>query len=154
MGGTIAIKSKSGSGTRVTIEIPTELADVIEAEQNDRSSLRCLVAEDNPVNLIILKKILTDLGHEVFSVTNGEEAVTAACTSSFDVILLDIVMPVMSGDAACLKLKGILKEHCPPLIAVTANTTQADVSRYLLSGFSAVVAKPIRIEHLSEALKR
>lgn len=157
MGGKIEVQSKLGDGSAFTLTLPAQIANP--DEHTDRvpvaaspASLQCLIAEDNPVNQLILTRLLKEEGHTVKAVVNGKQAVEAAAAETFDAILLDIVMPEMRGDEACRKIRDLLKENCPPLIAVTANALPEDVEGYMAAGFKSVVAKPINPEKLRLAL--
>ncbi len=156
MNGKIEVQSKLGEGSAFTITLPATVAHPGVAEDNQTltppSGLKCLVAEDNPVNQLIIVRLLTAEGHTVKTVENGTQAVEAASQKTYDAILLDIVMPEMRGDEACRQIRAMYPQKCPPLIAVTANALPEDIEGYMEAGFSSVVAKPIDPEKLRHAM--
>lgn len=115
--------------------------------------LRILVADDVIPNQLVAKKLLEKLGHEVDTVVNGLEAVKAANAVKYDIIFMDIQMPVMDGITATLKIR----ENFPtgsdlPIIAVTANSTQADREACLSCGMNDFLTKPITSSVLLKAI--
>jgi PAS domain S-box-containing protein len=160
MNGDVALKSVEGQGVtaRVTLKIPV----LANSEALDGGSatrplppMKVLAAEDNATNRIILQSMLQALGVETVIVADGPEALARFETECFDAVLLDIAMPGMDGIDTLKALKALAqrmgKPH-PPAIAVTANVMTHQVDDYLGRGFAAVVAKPIRIEKLGQAL--
>ncbi|MFY7718462.1 MAG: response regulator, partial [Brevundimonas sp.] len=116
---------------------------------------RVLAAEDNEVNQLVLRKILEQFGVTVTVVMNGREAVDAWASKPWDVILMDIQMPVMSGVEATRlirKQEALTQRRSTPIIALTANTMTHQLPEYENAGFSGVVAKPIQVGLLMQAL--
>jgi CheY-like chemotaxis protein len=119
------------------------------------TSLRVLAAEDNAVNQLVLKALFDVLGIEPTLVSNGQEAVSAWRAGEFDVVLMDIQMPVMDGiSAAELIRRAEIMEgrRRTPIIAVTANVMEHQKTEYLTAGMDAMVAKPIAIAALLETI--
>jgi CheY-like chemotaxis protein len=117
--------------------------------------LRVLLAEDSLVNQRLATAFLEKQGHAVTGVTNGREAVEASEAGGFDLILMDVQMPVMDGLEATAEIRAIEKQtqaHVP-IIAMTAHALQGDRERCLDAGMDGYVAKPIRLEQLSEAIR-
>ena len=118
------------------------------------SSMRLLLVEDNAVNLRVATMLLAKLGFKVRSASNGEEALAVLKEETFDVILMDMEMPVMDGCEAT----RCIREHSPAtrpwIIALTANAMSADRIRAFASGMNDFVTKPIRLSELSTALQR
>ena len=153
MGGAVSVKSQMGKGStfEVRVALARVSAEALDIERAERPigawrtrPLRILVAEDNPVNQMLIGRLLEQEGWTVAMVSNGEAAVAAATKSDtpFDLVLMDVQMPVMDGVTAA----GIIKEKMvnpPPVVALTANTMQDDVARYLGAGMDGHVAKPI-----------
>ena len=135
-------------------------ATVPDGVQNKPASLstaRVLVAEDNAINQMIFTAILEQGGMESVMTDNGAEAVEAWEREHWDVILMDIQMPVLDGVGATRAIRlreASLARGRTPIIAVTANVQAAEVREYIVNGMDEVVAKPINIEQLFAALER
>ena len=116
---------------------------------------KALVAEDNKINQKLMKSILERFGFEVTIVDNGEEAIRLRKESSFDIIFMDIQMPIMGGVEATKKILSIEKEEVRehiPIIALTANALDGDREKYLGFGMDGYLSKPINMENLEEIL--
>jgi CheY-like chemotaxis protein len=119
--------------------------------------LHILLAEDNQVNRVIVTRLLEKRGHTLVTVENGREAVTAVETQDFDLVLLDVQMPVMDG----LQAVGLIrrreeetgKSHVP-VIALTAHAMQGDRERCLAAGMDDYLSKPINREDLFRVIER
>lgn len=100
-----------------------------------------LIAEDHPENRQLIKRILERMGLTVTAVENGQDAVQATLDEQFDLILLDIQMPIMDGEQAIhiMQATGL----STPIVALTANTMKHEIERYLKQGFIDHIAKPI-----------
>nr|WP_315488127.1 response regulator [uncultured Rhodoferax sp.] len=119
-------------------------------------SLRILVAEDNLINQRLVLAMLTSLGHTGVVVGDGEKALKCLSKLKFDVVLMDVMMPVLDGLGAL----GAIREqeqttgaHMPVIIA-TAHTDPGDIQKFKSIGADGYVAKPIEIEQLKAELKR
>lgn len=108
-----------------------------------------LVAEDNLVNQKLIHKLLTRVGLEVTLVGNGEDAVDYTRSGHYDLILMDMQMPILGGEDAT---KLIREENNVPIIAFTANVMNEQIHGYLQAGFDDVLAKPIDQKRLYEIL--
>ena len=118
--------------------------------------LRLLLVEDNPVNQKLAIHLLEKMGHVVTLAVNGREAVEMMERQPFDLILMDIQMPVMGGVQATQKIREIEKQaggHIP-IIAMTAHAMTGDAERYLASGMDGYVSKPIDVETLCDEIGR
>jgi len=112
-------------------------------------SLSILVAEDNIINQKVIERILKKAGHSVVLVDDGLKAVEAAQHQSFDVVLMDVQMPVMDGVLALKEIRAREQGKDPlPVIVLTAHALAGDRDKYLAEGFDDYVAKPIRREDL------
>jgi signal transduction histidine kinase/ActR/RegA family two-component response regulator len=163
MGGTIWAESEAGKGSTFHIRLPLAIAETPLAEsrpaadavQATVAGLRVLAVDDNTVNLMVLDQVLTSLGHAVSKATTGLEALALLAGQPFDLVLLDIQMPEMSGVDVLARLRG---EPGPnrgaPVVALTADVTSGGRSRYLDLGFTDHAAKPIQIPDLIAAIER
>ncbi len=163
MDGDIKVKSTPGEGSefRVSLTLPKSKKVLREASVTSAAErvaslghLKVLVAEDNLVNQMLIRKLMTGKGWDVTVVENGEAAVAAATAdgAAFDLILMDVRMPVMDGPTATKIIKDMLKAP-PPIIALTANTLIHDVESYLAAGMDAHVGKPIMVDELMETIQ-
>ncbi len=116
--------------------------------------LRILVAEDNDVNKKVIKIMLEREGCEVDIVSDGEQAVKFASEHRYDAIFMDIQMPVMDGHIATKKIREFEAKNNlkTPIIALTANALQGDRDKYLKSGMTDYLSKPIRVEELRRVI--
>ena len=123
-------------------------------EVPDLGKLRVLLAEDNVINQKLAIGVLSKYGHEVTVAQNGQEAVESLQKDEFDVVLMDVQMPVMDGFEAAKKIREIdtKKGVHTPIIAMTAHAMKGDRERCLDAGMDEYVAKPIRIAVLGEKL--
>ena len=166
MGGTITFESKEGFGTTFVIRVPFKIdldADKRE-EQKDASEksikgLHILLAEDNELNMEIAEFVLQNEGAEVTKAWNGQEAVELFGNSEpgeFDVILMDIMMPVMNGYETTKMIRSLDREDAKaiPIIAMTANAFTEDRIRAKEAGMDEHVAKPVDVELLIKVIHK
>jgi CheY-like chemotaxis protein len=114
------------------------------------------VAEDSEVNLFVIRELLAGLGIEIAVAKNGEEAVQAFKTNVFDLILMDIQMPVMDGLEATRHIRALQSEaslhpQCA-IVGLSAHAMSGDRERYLSEGMLDYLTKPIRTEALRAVL--
>jgi CheY-like chemotaxis protein len=117
--------------------------------------LKALVAEDNPINQKLIKRVLNDFGMDVTLADNGEEALEHFKSGSFDVIFMDIQMPVMGGIDATKAILEYEKKNAlehTPIVALTANALEGDKEKYLAAGMDAYASKPIVLEKINAIL--
>jgi CheY-like chemotaxis protein/PAS domain-containing protein/HPt (histidine-containing phosphotransfer) domain-containing protein len=113
-----------------------------------------LLAEDTESNRYVIEQLLNSIGCETTTVTNGVEAVEAVRTASFDVILMDVMMPIMDGKQATKAIRAMTGPASrTPIIGVTAHSLQAERERLLSAGMTACLSKPIRREELQAAIR-
>jgi len=118
---------------------------------------KILVAEDNPTNRQLMQVYLAKLGVSCVMAENGEEALTFYRKENFDVVLMDINMPIMDGitaTKAILDNEQIFEKAHTPIVALTANTLKGDKERYLQMGMDEHLSKPIVFEELRSLLER
>ena len=170
MGGTISFESKEGTGTTFVIRIPfridTDRKDRTETEEKMETSiqgLHVLLTEDNELNMEIAEFVLQNEGTVVTKAWNGQEAVDIFRKSSpgeFDVILMDIMMPVMNGYEAAKMIRSLDREDAKviPIIAMTANAFIEDRMRAKEAGMDEHIAKPVDrkllVKVINELVKR
>jgi PAS domain S-box-containing protein len=168
MGGEIGVESSLGEGTTFWFtasftrpdrpDLSTSSMDANPDFQQfspGHRRLNVLVADDNEVNRKLFSLMLTKAGHTVEIVADGRQAVAAAQAGSYDLILMDIQMPVMDGLAATKEIRAIGGEFATiPIVAVTANAMKGDHERYLAAGLDDYVSKPIEPDQLNAAIAR
>ena len=144
---TVAAQSDPAPAEESTMEQP----DIVP------NGTRLLCADDNLMNQMVLKALLQHLGVEPVLVADGDQAVAAWETESFDAILMDVQMPVMDGPTATAEIRAreaATGRPRTPIIAVTANVMAHQTAQYMACGMDDVVAKPIEIQRLFDALQR
>jgi signal transduction histidine kinase/ActR/RegA family two-component response regulator len=158
MGGTLRVTSEVGEGSTFTITLPVAVAPAPAKTSSllsgtaQWSHLRALLAEDNPVNMLVQKKILTKLGVTFDVANDGREAVELASANRYDVIMLDLQMPVMDGLQAARTLRQLGMNTW--LIAVTADVTTETRIACIESGFNDFVSKPLTVRDVAAAFER
>lgn len=118
-------------------------------------SLHILVAEDNIINQQVAKGILDKIGHKVDLAANGEEALNAVKEGSYDLIFMDVQMPVMDGLEATKLIRNLEVPSINqiPIIALTANALDGDRERCLEAGMDTYLSKPVTLNKITEAIK-
>ena len=120
-----------------------------------KTTTRLLLADDNEANRLISRTILERSGYRVTTAQNGSHALNLAKITAYDVIVLDIMMPVMDGMRALRKLRRSKNPNQgTPVFALTAYCSAQDSQRYLLAGFDSVLSKPLRPGDMETAIKR
>jgi signal transduction histidine kinase/ligand-binding sensor domain-containing protein/DNA-binding response OmpR family regulator/HPt (histidine-containing phosphotransfer) domain-containing protein len=121
-----------------------------------RHSLRILLAEDNEVNQELAIKILQKHGHAVTVVSDGRAALAALDKDPFDLVLMDIQMPIMDGFAATAAIRERETQHGRhlPIVALTAHAMMGDRDRCIAAGMDAYLTKPLRADELFDAIAR
>ncbi|QBH97778.1 aerobic respiration two-component sensor histidine kinase ArcB [Limnobaculum zhutongyuii] len=156
MGGDIFVKSEVGKGTVFTVFIKASVAEK-EAPQKEElpsASLRVLLVEDIELNVIVARSVLEKLGHTVSVAMTGTEALEKFKPGAFDLLLLDIQLPDMTGfDIARQIRTHYAPEEIPPLVALTANVLK-DKQEYLNSGMDDVLSKPLSVPELMVVIKK
>ncbi len=163
MDGEIAVTSFAGVGSTFTLRLPLkrlgdevgEAQEAVDEAEAAPLSLRVLAAEDNRVNQIVLTTLLGQVGVSPTIVDDGQAAVDAWNSGEWDVILMDVQMPVLDGVAATRAIReaeAATGRRRTPIIALTANAMAHHVSQYLAAGMDTHVSKPIQAMALYEAL--
>lgn len=164
MRGGVGLHSEVGKGSTFWFTIRCSLGEAPAicapaklgmAQGEGQISLKILIAEDNAVNQLVAKTILTKAGHEVEVVENGLQAVAAVKETEFDVVLMDIQMPEMDGPMATREIRALPgPKSTTKVIALTANAMDGHREEYLAAGMDDYVAKPIEPLKLFAALAR
>ena len=168
MGGSIQVESRQGIGTKFTIDLSFDIAlkeEVYGSEDTIESSAihtikgkRILLVEDNELNAEIAKTVLEDIGALITRAENGQQALELfkeKPAETFDVILMDLMMPVMDGYTATRKIRELERSDAKtvPIIAMTANAFQEDAEKCIAVGMNAHLAKPLDIEKMKKTIK-
>ena len=166
MGGKVTAESRAGEGATFTVILPlrklvpsTAMPSAPvhpETREVDAGAIRVLAAEDNKVNQLVLRTLLNQAGIDPVIVDDGKAAVEAWELGGWDVILMDVQMPVMDGPAAAriIRQREAVTGRAPtPIVALTANVMSHQVRDYELAGMTAWVAKPIEVAALFAALE-
>jgi PAS domain S-box-containing protein len=168
MDGGISVSSVVGVGSTFVLRLPLRRAvgepagaapdapAALPAPASGGRPLKILAAEDNPMNQLVLATLLGAVGLEPVIVANGEEAVKAFASQPWDVILMDVQMPVMDGlDAArAIRAAERAEGRAPtPIIALTANAMQHQLDDYRACGMTSTVPKPVEIRALLAAIQ-
>jgi CheY-like chemotaxis protein/anti-sigma regulatory factor (Ser/Thr protein kinase) len=165
MGGDIRVESEEGVGTAFIARLPlTRTEDrpqAVQAEDDadlDRitGGVRILAAEDNAVNQLVLTTLLGEVGLETTIVSNGQEALDAWRDGLWDVVLMDVQMPVMDGVTAVRRIREIESREGRqriPVVGLTANAMPHQQADYIAAGMDAVVAKPIELAVLLQTIE-
>lgn len=155
LGGTIAVDSKSGVGSTFRIQFPIQpiaapsLAFRAPASKDTVKSMTILLVEDNEISRVVAREMLMAAGHKVIVATNGQIAVDLAQKQKFDLILMDISMPVMDGRTATRLIRsGQGASAMTPIVALTANAMAAEQQAFLSDGMNDVLTKPLSRESL------
>jgi CheY-like chemotaxis protein len=162
MGGQLSVESQPGVGSTFyfAIELGACEAAVATAKPETEIApatsppLSLLLAEDNPVNQLLARRLLEKLGHRVTTVSNGLEALDILSAGHFDVVLMDLQMPELDGfqaTAAIRERERSGKDH-QLIVAMTAHAFKEDRERCLAAGMDGYVSKPINIASLNAAL--
>jgi PAS domain S-box-containing protein len=124
--------------------------------RESKMQMRVLLAEDNMVNQRLVVKLLEKRGHHVTVAKNRKEAIAAMKLEKFDVVLMDVQMPVMDGFEATAAIRAMeqRKGGHIPIVAMTAHSLKGDEERCLAAGMDGYVSKPIRADELSEIMER
>lgn len=164
MGGRLDCHSTPGRGSVFRVDLPLTLSAAVEALEprtaviTTGAPLRVLVADDHPTNRVVVDLMLKGFEADTRCVENGREAVEAFRTQEFDLVLMDMQMPVMDGLSAVREIRAWERAHSRrepvPMIMLTANTLPEHIAAARAAGADAHLAKPITIDRLASAISQ
>jgi CheY-like chemotaxis protein len=156
MGGDLTVESEEGRGStfRLTFKVaeaapsaapaPSSAPAVSEKARRSMRGLRVLLTDDNAINRQVIKLFLAPQGLDIVEATNGKEALDKISTQDFDIVLLDVHMPVMDGKEAIQRIRNANQAWSViPVIALTADAMSGDREKYLALGMTDYVSKPV-----------
>ena len=157
MNGELEVESELGKGSVFTVTLPLRQVKQFDNANDSLGELnqiprKVLVADDNSVNLKVATRLLERLGCKVTTATNGLEAAEKASVDSFDLILMDCQMPVMSGLEATKKIRDEEGDHRNKIFAFTAMATSTELQACLDGGMDGYITKPVKLTKLKSAL--
>ena len=159
MGGSIGVDSKEGAGSVFWFEVPFAEGDAIQSEVSGDeltatpAPRRILVAEDVELNRDLIRTVLERDGHDVVFAWNGRQAVELVRQFSFDLILMDVQMPLMDGIEATRQIRELDGPGADvPIVALTANVMAAEQDKCLKAGMNDVLLKPIEWARVREVI--
>jgi len=169
MAGTIHVKSKTAKGSTFYFTLPLQPVEyspqaadlvnklnspVVKTDMAKKKPLSILLVEDNSVNQKIAMNLFNKMGYAPDLAVNGLEALKALDNKSYDVIFMDMQMPIMDGVEATEKIVEKWGENTPRIIAMTANVLSQDKQKCFDAGMDDFIGKPINIEHVVAALDK
>lgn len=155
MNGTITVKSKKDEGTQVTIQLSFETGQESDLPKKDNSHVeahiladkKILLVEDNEMNRVVAETILNQYGATIYEAVNGMEAIDAIRARQYDIVLMDIQMPVMDGLEATRIIRKDIQSNIP-VIALTANAVKGEMEKCIQAGMNDYLSKPFEEEDL------
>ena len=153
MGGEVEVESAPGQGARfwfrLNLPCPAAVPQAEDAAQADDRILTILYADDHENNRVLVKTLLESVGHRCDTVDDGAQAVTAVRAGGYDLVLMDIQMPVQDGVSATVDIRataGLRRQM--PILALTANTQSHERAAYSAAGLDDCIAKPLNFADL------
>lgn len=154
MGGTISVSSEVGRGSQFEVYLPLQIEkdgvdikgkELLKQHHNAFAGKHCLLVEDNAINLMIAEKILAKFGFTVDKATDGVAALDKANVQGYDIIFMDIQMPLMDGLEATRQIRATDNfNQYTPIVAMTANVLKDDIWRCISNGMQGHIGKPLR----------
>jgi CheY-like chemotaxis protein len=161
LGGDILVVSEKHKGSTFSFRCRCEEVKGAEVEK-DKSVIKdfeiqnfsVLVAEDNELNMKIIKRLLEKIGVNAEFVYNGSEAIEKTKTNHYDIIFMDMMMPVMDGLEATKNIKSASQGATPYIIACTANAIETEIEKCFAAGMDDFLSKPIMIDQLKKTINK
>lgn len=129
-------------------------AQNLESEEPSNTAAKILVVDDNPANLQLTQEFLRSMNTEVTLAENGADAIQCFKQSSFDLILMDIQMPIMDGIETTQKIRALEDHYRTPIVALTAHSIDEQKTDFLIAGLDDCIRKPVNEAQLMHTLKR
>ena len=159
MGGEVGVESELGEGSCFWMRLPLAVGEMLSQTEDPKAAsalsidlLDILVVEDNATNRIVLEEMLQQMGHRVTMAVDGRQGMEVARAYAFDVILMDISMPVMDGLTATTMIRAEGLSMHSRILAVTAHSMPTDLERFKNAGMDGCLTKPISFGKLAEVL--
>ncbi|TVQ16256.1 MAG: response regulator [Bacteroidetes bacterium] len=161
-GGEIGVISEPGSGSdfwfSVKISVRNNPEDFrpksVSSKSPFESKLKILLVEDLEVNRRVITLLLTGMKHQVVAASNGHEAVELYQPGAFDLILMDVEMPVMDGIEAARTLKAKYNHELPPIVGLSANALEGDREKYIEQGMDEYLTKPFNVNAFMQIVEK
>jgi CheY-like chemotaxis protein len=172
MGGELSASSQLGQGSVFTLRLrtpwsavsaamaPTPSTGALQAPEameaaSEQDALHILVAEDHPVNRKVVGLLLQSMGHQVSFAEDGQQAITQASQADFDLVLMDIHMPVMDGLSSARHIRALSGARGQvPIVALTADVMNDAAEQAMAAGMNAFLSKPLQKNQLQAVLPR
>jgi len=159
MEGDITFTSKEGEGSIFTVKLPLEVSNNQNVEEIDliekvvlSSTKKVLLVEDSEVNQVVGERTLREIGFEVELANNGEEAVELFMLNQYDMVFMDLQMPVMDGYEATIKIREMCDDT--PIIALSASIFESEINKCIEIGMDGHLGKPLQKHKLYEVVNR
>ncbi|MCT4685467.1 MAG: ATP-binding protein [Roseicyclus sp.] len=167
MGGEIAVESARGAGSTFRLRLPLPAASDRGGEAGEPAAplvapvpevaparpMKVLIVEDNQINRVVLRDMLEQDGHTVDEAHDGQQGVEKVARASYDIVLMDISMPVLDGVSATRAIRQTeARGTCLPIVALTAHASSADKERFRAAGVDDILVKPISRQALRVVL--
>lgn len=159
MGGRLWVESEKDVGSKFYFTLKFETGTKIEVQQTETLQLtqpnrtyNILITEDDKVNQMVITRLLKECGYSVDTANNGFEALKMCKINKYDLILMDIQMPIMDGVEAAKRIRE--NDKVTPIVAITAYALKGDRERFLLKGMDGYISKPIKVEELFSTIEK
>jgi len=158
MGSKLSVKSTPGKGSTFSFILSLKRGEDLQEELLQQEgkriniSAKVLLAEDNATNRLIANRTLEKIGIQVINAENGIQAVELFEKYDFDLVLMDMQMPLMSGVDATIKIRQLFQDKQVPIIAMTANAMPEHKEQCLSAGMNDYITKPVNVKLLEQIL--